>query len=462
MKMWRNIQAICMVACASVFAPVANATPFTTTVPATGVQLPDEYPEAGGVAIVLTGINGNIYYQFSDPDGAFVGFNFNGTPDAFEGNPFTINDPISLDCGFSSCADYFGGSIARIDIRFSAFDGDTQVGGFDEDDISLLINGFNVGSWSGLTTQRTSNDGLTDFGFEDGFGNRVFNTGWFESTNQALLSNILSTNQTIAQVLDDDPNDNFWNFERGPSLSEDDLRTVAPGYEFEKTLSGGPSPFLQVGDTLSYDYLVRNIGSVRISDIAVVDDRIPNVSCPAAPGNSLEPVESGAGAANTLTCTGTYTVTQADVDAGEVVNIARASGEPEFGQLGEVTDEVTVVGPTRLSTIELSKTGSPDPFGAAGTDVTYDFTITNTGNTTLTNVVVSDPKLPGLSCTIPSIAPISADNAVNTATCSDTYTVTQDDVDAFAISGTTLDNTATVTASHAKRWYNFGHGDGKP
>jgi len=36
---------------------------------------------------------------------------------------------ISLDCGFASCTDYFGGSIARMDIRFSAFDGDTQVGG---------------------------------------------------------------------------------------------------------------------------------------------------------------------------------------------------------------------------------------------------------------------------------------------------------------------------------------------
>ncbi|SHH36088.1 hypothetical protein SAMN05444003_2891 [Cognatiyoonia sediminum] len=39
-----------------------QATPFTTTVPGTGVALPDEYPEAGGVAMVLTGANGNIYY----------------------------------------------------------------------------------------------------------------------------------------------------------------------------------------------------------------------------------------------------------------------------------------------------------------------------------------------------------------------------------------------------------------
>ena len=69
----------------------AMATPFTMTVPGTGVALPGEYPEAGGVAIVLTGVNGNIYYQFSDPTGAFFGFQYSGSPAAFRGNPFTFH-----------------------------------------------------------------------------------------------------------------------------------------------------------------------------------------------------------------------------------------------------------------------------------------------------------------------------------------------------------------------------------
>lgn len=447
MAVWRKAKAAWLAAAMALAATSALATPFTTTVPGTGVQLPAEYPEAGGVAFVLTGVNGNIYYQFSDPDGAFRGFNSNGDPVRFRGNPFTINDPIPLNCGFRNCTDYFGGAIARLDIRFSAYDGDTQVGGFDQNDITLRINNFDVGSWSGLTTERTSNDGLTSFGFENGFGNNVFNTGWFSSTNQALLNNILSTNQTVAQVFDRDPDDNFWDFRRGPRLPDEDLRTVAPGYEFEKTLTGGPDPFVQVGDVLNYSYLVRNIGSVRISDITVTDDKIANVSCPAAPNNSLEPVPSGSTSANTMTCTGTYVVTQEDVDAGEVTNIARANGDPEFGQLGEVSDTVTVPGPALNSAVTLDKVGSPDPFGNAGSTVTYDFTITNTGNTTLTNVVVTDPMVPTLSCTIPTLLPLSADNSVNTATCSATYTVTQDDVDDFILSGTTLDNSATVNAT---------------
>ena len=110
----------------------ALATPYTENVPApTSLALPPEYPAAGGVVIVLNGANGNVYYQFSDPDGAFRGFNNSGTPTAFKGNPFTVNDPIALNCGFTDCDDYFGGSIARIDVRFSAWDGDTQPSGFD-------------------------------------------------------------------------------------------------------------------------------------------------------------------------------------------------------------------------------------------------------------------------------------------------------------------------------------------
>ncbi len=422
------------------------ATPYTTTVPNSGLALPTEYPEAGGVVIVLTGANGQVYYQFSDPQGAFQGFNNNGDPQAFEGNPFTINNPLTLDCGFTSCTDYFGGSIARMDVRFSAYDGDTQPGGFDENDINLLLNGFDLGSWSGIQTELTNDDGTTSFGFTTGFGNNTFNTAWFESTDPALLNNILTTGQMTTQVFDADPNDNYWDFRRGPSLAQEELRTVAPGLEFEKTLVGGSTTFAAVGDVLNYEYEVTNIGSVRINDIMVTDDKIPNVMCPPPPNNSLDEVPAGSPSPNSFTCTGTYIVTQADVDAGTLTNIATADGDPEFGELGAIQDTVTLTGPTQTNSMTLDKVGSPSPFGAVGSTVNYTFTITNTGNTTLTNVVVTDPLVPSLSCNIASIEPLSAANPTNTATCTAAYTITQADVDAFAINGTQLINTANGTA----------------
>ncbi len=67
----------------------------------------------------------------------------------------------------------------------------------------------------------------------------------------------------------------------------------------------------------------------------------------------------------------------------------------------------------------------------------YTFRATNSGNVTLTNVTVTDPRLPGLSCTVATLAPNAQLN------CSGSYTVRQADVDAFA-AGTRLSNTATV------------------
>jgi hypothetical protein len=125
----------------------ALSSPFTRTSPS-GIALPAVYPEAGGVAMIMVGANGNIYYQFSNPAGAFVGYQNTGAPAAFRGNPFTINSPLTLDCGLQSCSDYFGGAIVSMEIRFTALDGDTQAGGFDEDDISLVLNGYNIGNWS--------------------------------------------------------------------------------------------------------------------------------------------------------------------------------------------------------------------------------------------------------------------------------------------------------------------------
>lgn len=209
------------------------------TVSDTGLAVPTQYPEAGGAVIIMTGVNGNVYYQFSDPSGAFVGFQNNGTPAGFNGNPFTINNPIPLDCGFRACSDYFGGAIAQLDVRFSAYDGDTQVGGFDYQDINFVMNGVDVGNWSDRDTQVTNNSGTSAIGSNNGivngFGNRTFNTAWFRSTDAGLLGNILTTGVTTTQVRDDDPNDNYWYFTRGNSLGDEALRTIAPGYELEKS-----------------------------------------------------------------------------------------------------------------------------------------------------------------------------------------------------------------------------------
>ncbi len=252
-----------------------------------------------------------------------------------------------------------------------------------------------------------------------------------------MLSNILSTGRTATQVFDRDPNDNYWDFRQGNTLSNTAIITVAPGYSLTKTPN--TPTFAAVGQVVSYSYVVTNIGSVPIRNLSLSDNKIGSVSC-----NKTVILSVNAGQTpDSATCTATYTITQADFDAERVTNIASAVGTPDYGTLGGLTATATVTGPTIAPAITLAKTSPLTAFGAVGTTVPYSFRVTNSGNATLTNVVVTDPRVPGLSCTIASMAPAA------TQTCTANYTVTQADMDAFG-AGTNLINTASVTSRDPK------------
>ena len=79
--------------------------------------------------------------------------------------------------------------------------------------------------------------------------------------------------------------------------------------------------FTGVGTGIGYSYEAENSGTVTLTGtLAVEDDKIraSRISCDAVPAGGLVPGAS-------LTCTGSYTVTQADVDVAEVTNTAIAT-----------------------------------------------------------------------------------------------------------------------------------------
>ena len=194
----------------------------------------------------------------------------------------------------------------------------------------------------------------------------------------------------------------------------------------EKTAS--PATYTAAGQTIDYSYVLTNTGSVTLfSPYQVTDDKT-TVTCPTTPA-SLAPNAS-------VTCTATYTITQADLDAGSVTNTATAEAlDVNARTITSAPDQATVTA-TRTASLTLDKQAGTPSGNTAGSTIAYSFVVTNTGNTTLTNVAVSDAKVGSVTCPGTTLAPGA------TMTCTATYSITQADVNAG-----TVDNTATVTGT---------------
>ncbi|WP_445321665.1 DUF7507 domain-containing protein, partial [Nocardioides sp. GXZ039] len=228
---------------------------------------------------------------------------------------------------------------------------------------------------------------------------------------------------------------------RGPDVSATDTTTTsidtpAPSILLEKSVAGiadtNGSGLTDAGDEITYTFTVTNTGNVPLSQVEV-DDPLLGADAVTCTPTSLAP---GAVA----TCTADpYVIKQSD-QGGNVVNTATASGTPPSGP--DVEDESSTSTPvqTPAPSIELDKSvaGINDVNGSgvtdAGDEITYSFTVTNTGNVPLSQVEVDDPKLDNVVCTPTSLAP------GDTATCTaDPYVVTAADETA----GTVV-NTATA------------------
>src|SRR4029077_9568141 len=103
--------------------------------------------------------------------------------------------------------------------------------------------------------------------------------------------------------------------------------------------------------------------------ITVTDDKA-TVTCPAVPLGGLAP---GA----FITCTASYTITQADIDNGSVKNTATAHSNGTDSN----TDDETV-NADKKPKLTLEKSASPGTYDHVGQVINYSYKVTNTGNTT--------------------------------------------------------------------------------
>ena len=204
--------------------------------------------------------------------------------------------------------------------------------------------------------------------------------------------------------------------------------TAPPAPSISLVKSAAPGTVSAAGDVVTYSFAVTNTGNVTLSSVGV-SDPLPGLSAVTCPVATLAPGAS-------TTCTASYTVAQDDVDDGSISNTATAAGAPPGGGAPVTDADTALVTVTQSPSISVVKSATPATVSADGDVVAYSFAVANTGNVTLTSVGVADP-LPGLSvvtCPVATLAPGAS------TTCTATYTVTQDDMDAGSIA-----NTATAT-----------------
>ena len=183
---------------------------------------------------------------------------------------------------------------------------------------------------------------------------------------------------------------------------------------------------MQAGDVLHYTLVATNDGNVTLTGVTIADPKLGTLTC-------TQPVTLAPG--GMLSCTGSYTVTQGDVDAGVVDNLATATGTPPTGPNVSDTDRESVPS-AQAAHITLQKTAAETSFDQVGDVIHYTLVATNDGNVTLTDVTIADPKLGTLTCTQPvTLAPGGL------LSCTGSYSVTQADIDAGKV-----DNIATRRA----------------
>ncbi len=193
----------------------------------------------------------------------------------------------------------------------------------------------------------------------------------------------------------------------GAVLTDEDTATVdLAAIEVVKTSDAVAA---EIGDTITYTYVVTNLGSVTLTDVTVVDDVLGAITLAAT---TLAPGESTTG-------TATYVVTEDDLP-GPIVNVAVATGTaPDGSEVSDEDDETVAI--SGQPGIEVVKVADPQ-IAQVGETVTYSYTVTNTGAVTLTAVTVDDDVLGPITLAATTLSP--GQSTTGTAT----YTVTQADL----------------------------------
>ena len=201
---------------------------------------------------------------------------------------------------------------------------------------------------------------------------------------------------------------------------------VPPATGLSITKSTASLTYSAVDGVVTYTLVATNTGTVTLTGVTITDANATLANC--------APVTLTPG--QTITCTATHLVTQADLDRGTLTNTASVSGLPPTGPAVSANSAAVVTPAMPHSSLEVTKSSPSTSFSKVGDQIAYTITATNTGNVTLTSVSISDPNGVLGVCVPTNLAPGQS------LSCTATHTVTAADVATKVIV-----NQAAATAS---------------
>jgi uncharacterized repeat protein (TIGR01451 family) len=159
------------------------------------------------------------------------------------------------------------------------------------------------------------------------------------------------------------------------------------------TVPGGTANI--VGEAVSYNITVANVGDVSLTGITVTDPSASNVAAVLSSGFNVGDTnhDNQLSAGETWQYTASHTVTQDDINTlgggdGFIDNVVTADST----QTNPVSATASVVVESG-SSVDLTKTANVASVNSAGNVINYAISVTNDGNTTLTNPVVQDDQV---------------------------------------------------------------------
>ena len=337
-------------------------------------------------------------------------------------------------------------------VKFADLDGDgiRDAGEGGIEGVTIFIDSNQNGVLdAGERTAVTDADGNYSF-----YGVSMNQTLWIDEDMTSLPAGTIQTTGDHEVVVIGEP-------PAGTEIIVDPIGNFipAPGIHLVKSASVDSDCADVAGETVSYTFTVTNTGNVELSNIDLSDTFAENLTFTGGDTDADGKLDVN----ETWTYTGDHTVTQDEIDDngggdGELENTATVTGDYSSTTVSD--DDSANVEVCQFPGIAIEKTAALDDGGDCvdedGDIINYTYSVTNTGNVALDNVVVVDDKVTVVADDGDSDGFNDGDldedgllDVNETWTYSASYTATQADIDSAGDGDGFIHNTVTANGDAA-------------